>query len=543
MAARSVTVRPMPGQVPGTSGLRRKTRVFRQPGYLETYVQSIFDAIGGVGGDRLVVGGDGRAFCSEACQTVLRMAAANGARRIIVGKDGLLSTPAASHLIRKRRAKAGIILSASHNPGGVDGDFGVKLNLANGGPAPESVCRAIAAASERIRSYRTFDADEAGLQRPGIRQLAGSTLEIVDPVADHIDLMESLFDFDAVRGLFASGFEMRLDAMNAVAGPYARELFEGRLGARPGTVFHADPLPDFGGRPPNPDSRSSRDLIALTAMPGGPGLAAATDGDADRHMVAGRGMLVPPSDSLAVLAANAGLVPGYRNGLRGIARTLPTSRAADRVARRLGVPLHETPTGWKHFCGLLDDGKVTICGEESFGAGSDHVREKDGLWAILFWLNLVAVTGLGVTDLLRAHWRQHGRDYSLRQDFDGLEAAAADEMMQFLRDRLPTLPGTAAAGKAVVSATEFRHVDPAGGGAAGSHGICVGFQGGGRAVYRLSGTATEGTTLRLYLEQPEFDRSRQEEDPRRMLAPLAAAASEIAALGARIGRTAPDACT
>ena len=411
MTVRTVATSPIDGQQPGTSGLRRKTRVFMQPGYLENFVQSLFDAIGGLTGKTLGLGGDGRFFNREAAQTILKMAAANGAARVIAGCGGLLSTPAASAVIRARGADGGIILSASHNPGGLEADFGVKYNIASGGPAPEGVTEAIHARTQAISEYRILDAPDVDLDRQGTTKLGAMAVEVIDPVADWLALIETLFDMDAIRGLFESGFRMRFDALHAVTGPYATAILEGRLGAPAGTVVNATPLPDFGGGHPDPNPAHARALMEQMFSADAPDFGAAADGDGDRNMILGRGVYVTPSDSLAVLAANAALAPGYRGGLAGVARSMPTSRAVDRVAARLGIPCHETPTGWKFFGTLLDAGLATLCGEESFGTGSNHVREKDGLWAVLMWLNILAVRRQPVAEILRAHWAEHGRDY------------------------------------------------------------------------------------------------------------------------------------
>ena len=540
MQVARIATRPLPGQAPGTSGLRRKTRVFRQPHYLENYIQSIFNAMGGLTGKSLILGGDGREFGAEACQTILRMAAANGAARVTVGRDGLLSTPAASCLIRRRRADAGLILSASHNPAGSEGDFGVKHNVANGGPAPETVVRRVVEQTGRIREFRTLSSGEVDLGRIGVRQLAGTRVEIVDPVADYAALLESRIDFDRIRSLFAAGFRFRFDAMHTVAGPYAEEILQNRLGAPPGTVLRGRPLADFGGLNPDPNPTHAAGLFATMAAADAPDLAAATDGDGDRHLILGRNCYVGPSDSLAILAANARLTPGLADGLAGIARSLPTSRAADRVARALGLELHETPTGWKHFGTLLDAGRVSLCGEESFGAGSDHIREKDGLWAILMWLNILAVRRQGAAAILCDHWRRFGRDYFTRHDYEGLDPEAADLLLADLRERLPGMPERECGGLVIRDAAEFAYVDPVDGSVAASGGIRIRFRSGERVVFRLSGTGTDGATLRVYLERPEPDPRRQDGDPQTVLAPLARVAGQLCRLQARTGRRQPD---
>ena len=523
MTVRIIPTSPIGGQQPGTSGLRKKTREFMQPGYLENFVQSLFDAIGGVGGKTLVLGGDGRFFNREAAQTILKMAAANGAARVIAGRGGLLSTPAASAVIRARGADGGIILSASHNPGGLEADFGVKYNIASGGPALEGVTEAIHARTLAISEYRILDAPDVDLDRQGTTKLGAMAVEVIDPVADWQALIETLFD-----------------ALHAVTGPYATAILEGRLGAPAGTVVNATPLPDFGGGHPDPNPAHARALMEQMFSADAPDFGAAADGDGDRNMILGRGVYVTPSDSLAVLAANAALAPGYRGGLAGVARSMPTSRAVDRVAARLGIPCHETPTGWKFFGNLLDAGKATLCGEESFGTGSNHVREKDGLWAVLMWLNILAVRRQPVAEILRAHWAEHGRDYYSRHDYEGVEAGRAQALIEGLRARLPGLPETQAAGLTVSAADDFRYVDPVDGSVAEHQGIRILFGDDARAVFRLSGTGTEGATLRVYLECFEPDPARHGLDPQAALAGVIAAAEEIANISGHTGRSAPD---
>ena len=474
--------RPYEGQKPGTSGLRKKVPVFQQPRYVENFVQSIFDAVTAADDDpadpagrTLVVGGDGRHFNREAIQVILRMAAANGFGRILVGRGGLLSTPAASCVIRERRAFGGVILSASHNPGGPDGDFGIKYNVANGGPAPEKVTEAIYARTQTIREYRTLDAPDLDLDRLGEHRLGDAVVEVIDPVADYTALMERLFDFAAIRAAFRGGLRMRYDAMHAVTGPYARAILEGELGAPEGTVVNATPLPDFGGHHPDPNLVHARELYDLMMGPDAPDLGAASDGDGDRNLIIGRGLFVTPSDSLAVLAANAHLAPGYKDGLKGIARSMPTSGAADRVAERLGIPAHETPTGWKFFGTLLDAGLATICGEESAGTGSDHVREKDGLWAVLLWLNVLAARKQPVAEIVREHWRTYGRNYYARHDYEEVDAEAAAGLMAHLRGQLGALPGRRLGGFEVAAADDFAYADPVDGSVSTKRGIRVMF--------------------------------------------------------------------
>ena len=533
---------PFDGQKPGTSGLRKTTADFRTPHYLECFVQATFDAVGAAG-KVLVLGGDGRFFAREAAGIILRIAAANGVSRVIVGRGGLLSTPAASHLIRLNGADGGIILSASHNPGGEDGDFGVKYNIANGGPAPEAVTGAIHKASMAVTGYRISNLPAPDLDRSAEHLLDGMAVQVVDPVTDFADLMERLFDFDAIRAMIAGGFTLRFDAMCAVTGPYAVEILERRLGAAPGSVVNATPLPDFGGMHPDPNPTWASELFDLMLSDDAPDFGAASDGDGDRNMVMGRGIYVNPSDSLAVLAEHAHLCPGYVGGLRGIARSMPTSTAADRVAAALGIPAFETPTGWKFFGTLLDAGQATICGEESFGTGSDHVREKDGLWAVLMWLNIQAVTGLGVEALVSAHWRRFGRTFYSRHDYEGLPVAQGEAVMATLRAALPDLPGQRIEGRRVAMADDFSYVDPVDGSVSTGQGLRVVFEDGARLVLRLSGTGTTGATLRLYLETPCGDPDQFGADPQATLAPVAAAAEALSGLARITGRRSPDVIT
>jgi phosphoglucomutase len=544
MTIRTVETTPFTDQKPGTSGLRKKVDVYRQPRYVENFVQSIFDAVEGHRGATLVVGGDGRYFNREAIQTILKMAAGNGVGRILVGRGGILSTPAASNVIRKSKAIGGIVLSASHNPGGPHGDFGLKFNTANGGPAPERVTEAIYARTRAINEYRIVDAPDIDLDQLGETMLADAVIEVIDPVADYAALMESLFDFDRIAALFASGrFRMRFDAMSAVTGPYAHAILEGRLGAPAGTVINGIPLPDFGGHHPDPNPVHAHELAAEMAGPDAPDFGAASDGDGDRNMIMGRGLFVTPSDSLAVLAANAHLAPGYADGLKGVARSMPTSRAADRVAAKLGMACYETPTGWKFFGNLLDAGLVTLCGEESAGTGSNHVREKDGLWAVLLWLNILAVRGESVDGIVRAHWAEYGHDYYSRHDYEDLDSAVANALMQDLRDRLPDLPGQRFGDLEVESGDDFSYADPVDGSVTDAQGIRIYFKGGARVVFRLSGTGTSGATLRVYLESYERDPQRHSEDPQQQLQPVIAAADAIAGITARTGRPAPSVVT
>ena len=539
----TIATQPIEGQKPGTSGLRKKTKVFMGPHFLENYVQAIFDGIGGIDGATLVVGGDGRYFNDRAIQVILRMAAANGAAKVIVGKDGILSTPAASHLIRKNKTDGGLILSASHNPGGIDEDFGLKYNGPNGGPAPESVTDKIFARTQTIREYRIIETTDINICDVGSLSLGGMSIEVVDPVTEYAALMEELFDFGAIRALFAEGFTLRFDAMHAVTGPYATEILENRLGAAKGSVVNATPLPDFGGGHPDPNPIWAHELMTLMMGSDAPDFGAASDGDGDRNMIVGRGAYVTPSDSLAVLTANAHLAPAYRRGLAGVARSMPTSAAADRVADALGIEHFETPTGWKFFGNLLDAGRATICGEESAGTGSDHVREKDGLWAVLLWLNILAERRLSVAEILAEHWATYGRNYYSRHDYEGVDTDAANGLMDALRAALPDLAGTLVGELTVDMADEFEYLDPVDGSTSSAQGIRVGFTNGARVVFRLSGTGTEGATLRVYLEQLELDPTQMQRDPQDALSKVIATAEALAGIKARTGRAAPDVIT
>ena len=543
LTIQTVSTQVFAGQQPGTSGLRKKVTVFQQPGYLENFAQSIFDSLEGHVGQMLVLGGDGRFHNRAAIQIILKMAAANGIGKVLVGQGGILSTPAVSCVIRKRHAFGGIILSASHNPGGPDGDFGIKYNIGNGGPAPEKITEAIYAQTQVIAQYRISDAPDIDLDRLAVCQIENMQVEVIDPVADYAEQMQQLFDFDAIRSLFASGFAMRFDAMSAVGGPYARAIIEGLLGAPRGTVAHGEPSEDFGGHHPDPNPVNAAELIALMDSANAPDFGAASDGDADRNMIVGKKLAVTPSDSLAILAANATVAPGYRNGIVGIARSMPTSCAADRVAKALGVPCFETPTGWKFFGNLLDADKVTLCGEESYGTGSNHIREKDGLWAVLFWLNLLAATGKSVVELVTSHWAQFGRNYYSRHDYEGIATERANALMIALRARLPALKGQTLGGRRVEIADDFSYADPVDGSVSTQQGVRIVFVDGARIVFRLSGTGTTGATLRVYLEKYEVDPARHGHPTQQALADLIKIADDIAGIAAHTGMTQPTVVT
>lgn len=539
----TIPTSPIAGQRPGTSGLRKKVTVFETPHYLENFVQSVFDSIGDFQGQTLVVGGDGRYYNRVAIQTILRMAAANGFGRVLVGQGGILSTPAASAVIRKNGAFGGLILSASHNPGGPHEDFGIKYNIGAGGPAPEAITEAIYARSQIIDSYKTLNAPAVDLDQVGSVTLGSMQVEVIDPVADYAALMETLFDFPAIRALFASGFRARFDAMHAVTGPYAHEILERRLGAPAGTVIHGTPLEDFGGGHPDPNLVHAHVLVEEMFGPDAPDFGAASDGDGDRNMIVGRGIFVTPSDSLAILAENATLCPAYAKGIKGIARSMPTSTAPDRVAAALGIPAWETPTGWKFFGTLLDAGLATLCGEESFGTGSDHVREKDGLWAVLMWLNVLAKRQQSVADIVHEHWARFGRTYYTRHDYEAVDAGAAEALVKRLRGLVPDLAGSRLGRRSVASGDDFAYIDPVDGSTSKQQGIRILFADGARIVYRLSGTGTAGATLRVYIEAHEPDAAKQNLDPQRALAALIEAAKEVAEIEERTGRAEPDVIT
>ncbi|MGO8755174.1 MAG: alpha-D-glucose phosphate-specific phosphoglucomutase [Gallionellaceae bacterium] len=576
MSIRTIPTQPFPDQKPGTSGLRKKVPAFQQPHYLENFVQSTFDSIAAPKGATLVLGGDGRYYNRTAIQIILKMAAANGFGKALVGRGGILSTPAASCVIRKYRAFGGIILSASHNPGGPDGDFGIKYNSSNGGPATETVTEAIFARSKTIVEYRILDAADIALDEPGTSTLDDMQVEVIDPVSDYAELMESLFDFAAIRALLTGGiaqsdaqksytetpplrplpqsagyasnvsgarFRIKFDAMHAVNGPYAQEILERRLGAPAGSVMNAVPLEDFGGGHPDPNLTYAHELVEVMYGDDAPDFGAASDGDGDRNMILGKHFFVTPSDSLALLAANATLAPGYKQGLAGIARSMPTSAAADRVAQALNIPCFETPTGWKFFGNLMDAGRVTLCGEESFGTGSSHVREKDGLWAVLFWLNILAVRRESVESLVREHWAKYGRNFYSRYDYEGLPTVAANGVMQHLKDNFATLHGAQFGKYSVKLCDDFSYTDPVDGSVSTGQGVRIIFTDGSRIIFRLSGTGTEGATLRVYLEAYEADASRHHLDAQVALAELIGIALQVSELKQRTGREKPTVIT
>jgi len=540
---RTVPTTPYQDQKPGTSGLRKKVPEFQQPNYAENFIQSIFDSLEGYQGKCLVIGGDGRYYNREVIQKAIKMAAANGFGKVMVGKGGILSTPAASHVIRKYKAFGGIVLSASHNPGGPTEDFGIKYNISNGGPAPEKITDAIYARTKVIDAYKIADFPDINLDRIGREDIDGMIVSVIDPVEDYAALMEELFDFGAIRNLISLGFRICFDAMSAVTGPYAKEIFENRLGAPVGSVRNFMPLPDFGGHHPDPNLVHCKELYDEMMGEDAPDFGAASDGDGDRNLIIGRGIYVTPSDSLAILAANANLAPGYSAGIAGIARSMPTSGAADRVAERRGIGMYETPTGWKFFGNLLDAGMATICGEESSGTGSNHVREKDGVWAVLLWLNILAMRGESVIDIVTQHWATYGRNYYSRHDYEGVDSEAANGLIAALSARLPSLPGTKFGDLTVTAADDFAYHDPVDKSVSLHQGIRVLFEGGSRVVFRLSGTGTTGATLRVYIERYEPDPTRHNIETQEALADLIAAAQSIADISGRTGRDAPTVIT
>ncbi|BDA82834.1 alpha-D-glucose phosphate-specific phosphoglucomutase [Aureimonas sp. SA4125] len=539
----TVATQPFDDQKPGTSGLRKKVAHFSRPRYAENFLQSIFDVAEREPGATLVIGGDGRYFNREVIEKAIRMAAANGFGRVVVGQNGLLSTPAASNLIRQRKAVGGIVLSASHNPGGPDGDFGIKYNIANGGPAPEAITEATFRRSRELREYKISDAPAPDLSVIGETVVEAMVVEVVDPVADYAALMQTLFDFGKIRALIAGGFTISFDAMHAVTGPYAKTIIEGLLGAPAGTVVNGVPLEDFGGGHPDPNAVHAAELIARMMGPDAPDFGAASDGDGDRNLIVGRGVVVSPSDSLAMLAADIQRAPGYAKGISGIARSMPTSQAADRVAAKRGVKLYETPTGWKFFGNLLDAGMVTICGEESAGTGSDHVREKDGLWAVLLWLNILADRKESVKAIVEAHWQEFGRTYYQRHDYEEIDSRAAEGLMGSLRDRLASMSGQRFGTLVVSEADDFSYKDPIDGSISTGQGVRILFSGGARIVFRLSGTGTQGATLRVYIERFEPDAAKHGIEPREALSELIDTADVVGEIRKRTGRSAPDVIT
>ncbi|MCW8922127.1 MAG: alpha-D-glucose phosphate-specific phosphoglucomutase [Gammaproteobacteria bacterium] len=545
MNINTIATTPCPGQKPGTSGLRKKVNVFQQAHYLENFVQSIFNVATELKGGLLILGGDGRYYNTRAIQIILKMAAAYGVKRVMVGEHGLLSTPAVSCLIRKHQAAGGIILSASHNPGGIDGDFGIKFNINNGGPAPTSFTDAVYEISKNISEYQIADAEDIALDGQQTSHIGDMQIDVIDSVSDYAELMAQLFDFEKIKALFSSGqLSMCFDAMHAVTGPYAREIFEHRLSANVDAVINGIPLEDFGGGHPDPNLAHASELVAqLNAGPAAPGFGAASDGDGDRNMILGRNFFVNPSDSLAIMTANAHLLPGYKLGIRGVARSLPTSRAVDKVAEAMGIDCYETPTGWKYFGNLLDDKRITLCGEESFGSGSDHIREKDGIWAVLFWLNLIAVKQQSVEEITRSHWQQYGRHYYTRHDYEAIDNEVAEALMQNLRTQAASLKAKEYDGYKILLCDDFSYTDPVDHSVTEHQGIRILFEDESRIVFRLSGTGTEGATLRVYIERYVTDIASHDMPTQTALAELINIADNIAEIKTRCQREQPDVIT
>jgi phosphoglucomutase len=544
MKIKKINTQPYDDQKPGTSGLRKKVKVFQQPNYLENFVQAIFDSLPGNKGKSLVLGGDGRYFNREAIQIIIKIAAANGFSQLIIGQGGLLSTPAASHIIRKYQAFGGLILSASHNPGGPDEDFGIKYNVSNGGPAPEKFTDALYLRSKKITEYQIAEFADVDLDNIGEQQIETLKITILDPVSDYAELMSQIFDFSLIkRSIKSSSITLLFDAMHAITGPYARRILEDILGAEPGSVINAEPLLDFGGGHPDPNLAHAKELSEVMFSAKAPSFGGASDGDGDRNMILGDNIFVTPSDSLAIMAANAHLIPGYSQGISGVARSMPTSQAVDRVADAFGIACYETPTGWKYFGNLLDANKITLCGEESFGTGSDHVREKDGLWAVLFWMNLLAVKKQSVSQIVHDHWQKFGRDIYCRHDYEAVDLTIANSIFDHLREQLPTLLSQTFGEYTVKFADEFSYEDPIDGSVSKNHGIRIGFEEGSRIVFRLSGTGTVGATLRIYLEKFASDVALHDQDAQVALAELIELAEQLCEIKKLTGRKEPTVIT
>jgi phosphoglucomutase len=543
MQIKTVATQAFLDQKPGTSGLRKKVKIFQQPDYLENFVQSIFDTLTLPQNAVLTLGGDGRFYNRTAIQTIIQMAAANGFAKVIVGQGGILSTPAASHIIRQYQTFGGIILSASHNPAGPDEDFGIKYNTANGGPAPEKITEAIFENSKVLQAYKIADVPEIDLDGLGVTTIDGFTVEVINPVADYADLMETMFDFAAIKSLLASGFSLKFDAMHAVTGPYAKEILENRLGASAASLMNCEVSENFGGGHPDPNLTYAHDLVDIVYGKQAPDFGAASDGDGDRNMILGKSFFVTPSDSLAIIAANAHLIPAYQSGIAGVARSMPTSGAVDRVAEKMGIDCYETPTGWKFFGNLMDAGKVTLCGEESFGTGSNHVREKDGLWAVLCWLNIVAAKKQSVEAIVKAHWAEYGRNVYSRHDYETIPTADANSVITHIRDQFETLVGQQLGSYAVKTCDDFAYTDSVDGSISQQQGIRILFTDGSRIVFRLSGTGTEGATIRIYLEAYEPNVENHHLDAQEALQEMIQIALQISDLKARTGREKPTVIT
>ena len=534
---------PFTDQKPGTSGLRKSSQQFEQPHYLESFVEAVFRILPGVEGGTLVLGGDGRYGNRRAIDVILRMGAAHGLSKVVVATDGILSTPAASNLIRKHQAIGGIILSASHNPGGPDGDFGVKVNGANGGPTPASFTDAVYECTTSLEQYSIVDTPAIPLDAPGSHSIGAMQVEVIDGVDDFVALMQQLFDFDRISDLIRGDFPLAFDAMHAVTGPYAKRILEGLLGAPAGSVRNGVPLEDFGNGHPDPNLTYAHDLAELLLQGDDYRFGAACDGDGDRNMILGHRCFVNPSDSLAVLTANATVAPAYAGGLAGVARSMPTSAAVDVVAKELGINCYETPTGWKFFGNLLDAGEITLCGEESFGTGSNHVREKDGLWAVLFWLQILAERRSSVSEVMSQHWARFGRHYYSRHDYEAVASDAAHGLYDRLEGMLPGLIGQSFAGRSVSGADNFSYTDPIDQSVTQGQGLRILLEDGSRVVVRLSGTGTKGATIRVYLESYMPSSGDLNQNPQIALADMIQGINALAEIKERTGMDKPTVIT
>ena len=537
---KTIATTPYTDQKMGTAGIRKKSKIVSQPNYIENFIQSLFDAIGGAKGQTFVLGGDGRYYNDIAIQKIIKLAAANGMKKLIIGQNGMISTPASSKVLLKNHADGGLVLSASHNPGGENGDFGIKYATKSGGQCSSKISDAIYARTKEISSFKTFDAPDVNLQNLGTQKLGDMEIEVIDPISVYTEMMESIFDFNAIKKLFKNGFTMVFDAMNAVTGPYALKIFEEVLGAPKGSVRNFIPKPDFGGLHPDPNLIYAKNLVDFMYSDNGPDFGAANDGDGDRNMILGHKFFVTPSDSLAILTDNYKYIPAYKNGIYGVAKSAATSTAVSRVAKSLNIGYYEVPTGWKYFCNLMDSNRITFCGEESFGTGSSHIREKDGIWAVLFWLNIIAATGKSVEQITRDFWHKYGRSYYLRFDYEGIDTNVADKLMADLEAKLPSLNGKTFGNYKVSDAAPFIYNDPVDGSST-KNGLIIRFADGSRIVYRLSGTGTNGATLRVYLEA--YETKNLDADPLAMLEPIAQIASDIAEISKRTGKTKADVTT
>jgi len=536
----TIATTPFTDQKMGTAGLRRKSKVVIQPNYVENFMQSIFNVIGDLHGKTFVVGGDGRFYNDKAIQKIIKMAAANGVAKLIIGQNGFMSTPAGSNVILKNKADGGFILSASHNPGGENGDFGIKYSNASGGQIPSSISDKIYQETLNIKEYKICNIDDINLSELGTQEICGMQIEIIDPVKDYVEMMQKIFDFSAIKKLFQNGFTMRFDAMNAVTGPYAIKIFEGILGAPKGSVVNYHPLPDFGGLHPDPNMVYAKELVDFMFSEQAADFGAANDGDGDRNMILGKGFFVTPSDSLAIITDNFKLIPAYKNGIYGVAKSAATSTAVERVAQAHNIGYYEVPTGWKYFVNLMDSNRITFCGEESFGTGSSHIREKDGIWAVLFWLNIIAATGKSVEDITREHWQKYGRSYYVRFDFEGVDTAIADKLMFDLENKLSQLPGKTMEGFIIADAGAFVYNDPVDHSST-KNGLIIRFTDGSRIVYRLSGTGSSGATIRVYLER--YSKTNLSADPLKMLTEIFKIAMAISEIPERTGKHKADVVT